>query len=74
VPRPDDPFPGTEPGGWPVPCWQAEATYPGGRTFIFGVQAPDLPQAMIAARAQADQISTAGYLTVTRLPPGEPEE
>lgn len=55
-------------------CWQAEVTYPGGGTLIFGLHAAGLPQALIAARAHADEISTDGYLTVTQLGPGEPEE
>lgn len=55
-------------------CWQAEVTYPGGGTLIFGLHAAGLPQALIAARAHADEISTDGYLTVTQLGPAEPEE
>jgi hypothetical protein len=48
--------------------WQACATFPGGGTLIFGVQASSLPAAQLKAlRTAAEVPGIATHLTVTRL-------
>jgi hypothetical protein len=48
--------------------WQAQATFPGGGTFIFGVRAASLPAAQLKAfQAVAKIPGIASHLTVTRL-------
>lgn len=48
--------------------WQAEAVYPGGRKFVFGVTAGSLPSALRRAYEMAAVCQgTADHLTVRRL-------
>ena len=48
--------------------WQAEVIYPGGGTFVFGVQARSLPAALLHVYQQAAELpQIASQITVTRL-------